>query len=343
MSLGSSKSLAAHSNPLARPKSRPYLLVAAAAATLAASALVNYFVAKKAERDNPPKGKFVDIDDVRLHFIERGKGEPLVLLHGNGSMVQDFESSGLIDLAAKSYRVIIFDRPGFGHSVRPHGTVWTPEAQADVIYRALKRIGITDATVLGHSWGASVAVALALKYPEVVRSLVLASGYYYPTVRSDVVVMSGPALPIIGTIWSYTIAPLLGRMMWPMVTGKLFSPKPVPMKFRMFPKEMALRPAQIQAGAAEAALMIPDAFAYRGAYKKLKMPVVIIAGEKDKIVDIDQSEQLHREITHSVLHGIPGAGHMVHHTETHQVMSAIDEAAGANPRSRPAEFVPNAA
>jgi pimeloyl-ACP methyl ester carboxylesterase len=38
------------------------------------------------------------------------------LLHGNGGMIQDFESSGLIDLAAKSYRVIVFDRPGFGHS-----------------------------------------------------------------------------------------------------------------------------------------------------------------------------------------------------------------------------------
>ena len=39
---------------------------------------------------------------VRLHYVERGSGEPLVLLHGNGSMIQDFESSGLVDLAAKN-------------------------------------------------------------------------------------------------------------------------------------------------------------------------------------------------------------------------------------------------
>jgi len=51
--------------------------------------------------------------------VERGEGEPLVLLHGNGSMIQDFKSSGLIDMAAAEYRVIAFDRPGHGHSDRP--------------------------------------------------------------------------------------------------------------------------------------------------------------------------------------------------------------------------------
>jgi len=86
---------------------------AVVAAVLAISALVNRVIAKKAERDNPPTGKFVDIGGVRLHYIERGQGEPLLLLHGNGSMIQDFLSSGLVDKAAERYRVIVFDRPGF--------------------------------------------------------------------------------------------------------------------------------------------------------------------------------------------------------------------------------------
>ena len=58
-----------------------------------------------------PQGQFLEIDGARLHYVERGEGEPLVLLHGNGSMIQDFESSGLLDKAAKKYRVIVFDRP----------------------------------------------------------------------------------------------------------------------------------------------------------------------------------------------------------------------------------------
>jgi Alpha/beta hydrolase family len=67
-------------------------------------------------------------------------------------------SNGLIDLAARKYRVIAFDRPGFGHSARPRNTVWTPEAQAGLIGGALVRIGASEAMVLGHSWGTLVAV-----------------------------------------------------------------------------------------------------------------------------------------------------------------------------------------
>ena len=113
---------------------------AIAIGALATLALVNRHLAKKAALDNPPAGRFLELNGVRLHYIERGSGEPLVLLHGNGSMIQDFESSGLIDLAARNYRVIVFDRPGFGHSDRPRNVVWTPDAQAELIKDALTRL-----------------------------------------------------------------------------------------------------------------------------------------------------------------------------------------------------------
>jgi pimeloyl-ACP methyl ester carboxylesterase len=61
------------------------------------------------------------------------------------------------------------------------------------------------------------------------------------------------------------------------------------------------------------------------------MPVIIIAGEEDRLVDIDkQSARLHREVTQSTLHRVPGVGHMVHQSATDMVMAAIDEAAGAS-------------
>jgi len=116
------------------------------------------------ERANPPMGQFIEVDGVRLHYIERGQGQPLVLLHGNGTMVQDFDISGLIDLASEQYRVIAFDRPGFGYSERPRTRIWSPEAQAELLHKALQRLGVSNAVVLGHSWGTLVALALALKY-----------------------------------------------------------------------------------------------------------------------------------------------------------------------------------
>jgi pimeloyl-ACP methyl ester carboxylesterase len=297
---------------------------------MAATALLTRWMARNSERANPPRGQFIKVDGVRLHYVERGAGKPLVLLHGNGSMIQDFETSGLIDAAAKHYRVIAFDRPGFGYSERPRDRIWTPAAQADLIRAALTRLGVRSATVLGHSWGASVAVALALKYPKAVSALVLASGYYYPTVRADVAFLAAPAIPILGDVLRYTVTPLLARLIWPLVLKRIFGPTPVSESFRRaFPSGMALRPWQLRASAAESALMIPDAFALRDRYRDLQMPVVIVAGSADRLVTTKrQSKRLHRDVPQSTLRLVRKAGHMVHHAAPELVMAAIEEASG---------------
>jgi pimeloyl-ACP methyl ester carboxylesterase len=197
-------------------------------------------------------------------------------------------------------------------------------------------MGIDRAMVLGHSWGASVAASLALRHPETVSGLVLASGYYFPTVRADVVMLSGPAVPIIGDILSYTLAPLISRAIWPLLMRKIFGPAPVPAKFSGFPKAMAMRPSQIRASAAETAIMIPNAIVEREEYRGLKMPVAIIAGQEDRLIPIDeQSARLHEEIAQSSLHRITGAGHMVHQTATAAVMSAIEQVDGSAHLRRP--------
>src|SRR4051794_699492 len=218
------------------------------------SALLNRWLAQKAERRNPPLGRFITVDGVRLHYVDRGTGTPLFLLHGNGSMIEDFQSSGLIDLAAKNYRVIAIDRPGFGHSNRPRSTVWTPQAQADLIAAAL--------------------------------------------------------------------GPLLLR--------KIFGPSPVPEKFKGFPEEMTVRPSQIRASAAESALMIPSAHTLEQKYRLLQMPVAIVAGAEDRLIESEQSAHLHRDISHSSLRSVPGTGHMVHQTATSEIMSAIELVASQN-------------
>ena len=180
--------------------------------------------------------------------------------------------------------------------------------------------------------------ALALKYPDMIRGLVLASGYYYPTARLDVIAMGAPALPLIGDLLSHTLSPLLSRAIWPLMMTKIFGPQSVPKKFEAFPKEMALRPSQIRASAAEAALMVPDAFKFRNRYADLKMPVVIIAGEQDRLIDIDtQSARLHSEIPQSRFHRVAGNGHMIQQTATDQVMSGIIEVTGGPTKLEAAE------
>ena len=152
---------------------------------------------RDAEEQYPPVGRFLDVDGVRLHYIERGQGDPLVLIHGNGTMLQDFAFSGIVDQLADRYRVIAIDRPGYGYSSRPR-QLWTPAAHARLFRSALLQLGVDRAMIYGHSWGTLVAVALALEAPSLVRGLVLGSGYYYPTLRADTFLLSPPAIPVIG-------------------------------------------------------------------------------------------------------------------------------------------------
>jgi pimeloyl-ACP methyl ester carboxylesterase len=298
-------------------------------ALLGGMALLTRNRARRAEHEHPPQGQFIDVDGVRLHYIERGEGAPVVLVHGNGAMIDDFAISGVLDRAAERHRVIAFDRPGFGYSGRPRRRIWTPTAQAELLHKALQRLGIERPIVVGHSWGTLVALAMALQHSTAVRGLVLASGYYFPTARADVLLVSPPALPVIGDVMRYTISPLLGRWLAPRIMRKVFAPAPVPSRFvAAFPLDLALRPSQIRASAADTALMIPAAAGLHSRYRELKIPVAIIAGAGDEIVDVRRhAERLHRELPQSELRLVDGAGHMVHHLEPSQIIDAISRIA----------------
>lgn len=298
---------------------------------LAAMAMFVQYRSRKAEQENPPNGKFIEVDGVRLHYVERGQGHPVVLLHGNGMMAKEFDISGLLGLASDKYRVIAFDRPGYGYSERPRTKIWDPVAQAQLLYQALQRLGVEQPVIVGHSWGTMVAVALGLEHPEYVRSLVLLSGYYYPTPRLDVPLFSPPAIPILGDLMRYTISPLIGRAIWPAMVRKIFGPAKTTARFKNeFPVWMTLRPSQLRANAAEVALMIPSADKLSARYRELRMPVVIMSGASDlHVIAKLHSERLHKELPQSELILVPKIGHMIQHLVPQQVMSAIDKATQA--------------
>ena len=300
---------------------------------IVATAATAFYVdrqARKAEREHPPIGRFVEVDGIRLHYVERGQGQPVVLLHGNGSMVQDWAISGVLEQAAQRYRVIAFDRPGFGHSERPRNRAWTPEAQAELLDKALRQLKVEKAVVVGHSWGTMVAVALALNHPQDVRGLVLLSGYYFPTARLDMLLGSAPAIPIVGDVMRYTVSPIMGRMFEGKIEEKIFAPKPVPARFAAeFPMDMALRPSQIRAASEESGLAIPGAAGLSTRYEKLTVPAFIIAGTADEVVSTQkQSARLHAVLRGSKMELIEATGHMVQYDAQRQIADAIAGAVG---------------
>ena len=308
-------------------------LAAAGAIALAGAAFIVNRQATKAEKTYPPKGLFVTAAGVRLHYLERGQGRPVVFLHGNGMMVDDMLISGVLGAAAdRTFRAIAIDRPGFGHSERPRGTAWTAAAQAELLPRVFALLGVERPIVVGHSLGTMVALALALNHPDQVSGLVLASGYYYPTARADVVLVSPPASPILGDLLCYTVAPLMGELMAPRMIRKMFSPQPVPALFdSQFPTGLMLRPSQIRAASKDATHMLPDAFKMADRYPGLSCPVAILAGDADAVVDLNaQAQRLHAAVPGSMLDVFAGTGHMIHHADPARIVRAIDFVSGTD-------------
>ena len=340
--------LSAHLNPVSSSATSlgwvgPALLGTAAA--LGAAALYTAKMTRDAERKYPPIGRFLDVDGVRLHYIERGQGEPLVLIHGNGTLIQDFTINSLVDRLSERFRVIVFDRPGYGYSTRPRH-LWTPRAHATLFEHALAQLGVEQAIVLGHSWGTMVAVSLALQAPDLVRSLVLLSGYYFPTARMDVALNTPLAVPGIGDAMRHTISPPLARLMLPGGIRAMFAPASVPEHFdRLFPKALMVRPIQLRASAEDAALMTPSVMELEQHYRELKMPVVILTGGDDKIVDVDRQstaaaqrdtpERVHRS-SGSRPHGpspCARSGHQSHRPRGPSGARGLSRSAGSGPSS----------
>jgi len=287
-----------------------------------------------AERRNPPMGVFIACDGVRLHYIERGDpaGPCVVLFHGNGTMIQDLILSGLVDRLAAHYRVICFDRPGFGYSERPRTRMWTAETQAALFANALGRLGARSPVVLGHSWGTLVAIALALQSEAGVSGLVLASGYYFPTARMDFWLMSGPAVPVLGDLLRYTISPIIAWAITPKLLRTLFAPRAVSPEFKNeFPISLSLRPKQLRAAAEESAFLIPIAAQLQLRYRDIRCPVRIVHGRDDRLIEADQSRRLHGAVPGSVLHLVEDAGHMVTYADMPGIAEAVTALAALAP------------
>lgn len=301
--------------------SRPAL--AGAGALLACAAAVRY-LASRDEEARPQRGKFLHVRGHKLHVVDEGEGPCVILLHGNGSMIEDLHSSGLIDLLKQDHRVVAFDRPGFGLSERPDWG-WTPEAEAAFLSQALALLDVDEAIIVAHSWAALVAICMALRPGIVANGLVLLSGYYFPTARLDTALQAPATWPVVGGALRYTVLPIMARLMAGVEFRKMFAPLPVSPEFLAeYPVGLASRPSQLKSLADDTVEMPKAAARLSGRYRDLTLPVHIIAGAGDKIVSTaHQSAQLHGMLPTSTLQTLEGFGHMVHHAHPELVVEAV--------------------
>lgn len=121
--------------------------------------------------DADAPGSYLDIDGTAIHYVEAGRGDDVVLIHGwNGST---FSFRYTIPELAQDFHVIALDLKGYGYSARPKDGDYSLTAQSEIVAQVMDRLGVKDAAVIGHSMGGAVATRLALRYPEWVKKLVL--------------------------------------------------------------------------------------------------------------------------------------------------------------------------
>jgi len=117
----------------------------------------------------------VKLNDISLYYEVHGSEEPLLFIGGLANKVTDFtERSKIIDLLSHYFKVIVFDNRGAGQSDKPD-IPYSIEMMADDAVGLLRELKITQAYILGVSMGGRIALDITLRYPEIVKKLVLVS------------------------------------------------------------------------------------------------------------------------------------------------------------------------
>ena len=126
----------------------------------------------------PADATFADVEGARVRYVDMGPSDApaVVLLHGFASALETW--SAIMPQLAEKHRVLALDLKGFGWTDRPEGD-YSPQAQARLVLALMDARGIQKASVVGHSWGASVALAMALAAPNRVEKLVIYDGWMY--------------------------------------------------------------------------------------------------------------------------------------------------------------------
>jgi pimeloyl-ACP methyl ester carboxylesterase len=284
----------------------------------------------------PPGGELVELDDGRtVHAVVAGSGPDLVILHGASGSTRDW-TFAFADRVTDRYRVIVFDRPGMGYTDRAskaYGGLGntaseSPAEQAAMLKAAADVLGVENPIVLGHSYGAAVAMAWALAYDP--AALVTVSGATQPWPGGDLPFYYGLAASSLG---GRGVAPavtaLVGRPRIQGVTEAIFAPQPVPAGYVDYiGAELTLRRESFLANTRQVNALYPHLVEMQPHYETLDLPVEILHGTADEIVPADiHAAPLETQLPEANLVLLPGIGHMVHHALPEAVEAAIDRAA----------------
>ena len=269
-------------------------------------------------------GDFIELGGVKLHHLITGPENAPTLLVLHGASTSLYEPHMALSNALEAYRVIWLDRPGLGWSERPKGP-WSPEREAELIAHFLTALGVPRVVVLGHSWGAAIALRLLMDCPNHVGGGVLISPAARAWVGEAASYNKMTGWPVIGPLISHVIAPTLGPGQLPKGVASAFHPEPVPTGYvETAQLERLFNPSVWKANAADMAKVNQHLAEQETRYGEITQPVVILAGPKDTVVRTSRhAEPVAKALPHGEVRLFPKAGHNLHHGYSHEVTQAV--------------------
>ena len=266
--------------------------------------------------------KFVTVDGTRLHYIVQGNSRPVVFIHGNPGSVQDWMAE-FVPLTSR-HKVIAFDRPGHGRSQRPKHGEATVEVQAQLLHDALAQLRVERPILVGHSWGATLALVYAINYPNEVSGVVVVAPAAYES--HDTSFLTGlPTVPVIGDAANYVLTPLIGPSVVRGELKKAFSPDPVPKNYLKSVLSEWTKPSKVRAYAQDEDLYNSSVKKYSPRYAEIVVPVSIVTGDADLIVsEKENADRLHEVLPKSRLIVLPKTGHQIPFTHPQTVIDEIE-------------------
>jgi len=304
------------------------ILLGCAAVLAVTTACTASYREDRAEERFPPEGQFLDVNGIRVHYVTKGQGPDIVLIHGASGNLRDFTFS-LVDKLAGHYRVTAFDRPGLGYTdrINPDGT--TIIQQANLLADAADRLGLSKPVVLGHSYGGAVALAWAVERHDELSALVLLAAasnpwdsdlsLFYKVTSSDL-----GAATVVPAITALTPNAIVQEA----IDG-VFAPQEPPAGYDdHIGAPLTLRRESMRANAMQRANLLGEITDLYTQYGKIDVPTEIVHGDADTTVGLSiHSIPLSRQIKGANLTVLEGVGHMPHHVAEPQVIDAIDRAA----------------
>lgn len=309
------------------------ILLGLFALTLSVLFFYAYVIAKNIRETFPPIGTFKTINGAKLHYVDTGDVADLtkpaiIFIHGAGGNLQD-PMPIYREALEKKFRVIFLDRPGQGYSEAFEGSN-DVAVQTSSIAKLMDELKTEKAIIVGHSFGGALASTFAVLYPEKTAGLILLAPVTHPWHTGVDWHYDLGNIPILGWVFSHTLAPVAGHYIYPNAIKRLFLPNEMPADYKeMSATKLALLPANFHSNSKDIARVHKHVETFQHRYKEITASTHIYHGDKDDIVslEIHSINGLSKDITHSKLFVLEGVGHKPDYVASDQIINSIVEIA----------------